>query len=287
MKKISLVIVVMLIIACFPLTVGADMGPKPSIVVTFENTGDELCYGTLLSKIDRSGPHQVWSGDEDDIQYENTEIFLAFAEYKDNDGFYFLQTLWNVSEKGEIAWEYYPPDIFKILLYYPESDVFVISDIYESYAFDSYYTVDMSGLNIESVDTIKAEREYQYVEEIISLVARIVITIAIEIAVAYAFGFDKKPQLLLLTVVNTVTQIALNITLNIINYTMGYYDFIGWYAILELAVFALEALIYCIIMNMLTDKPRKHSFYIIYALIANLASFWSGMLAALILPAIL
>ena len=115
MKKISLVIVVMLIIACFPLTVGADMGPKPSIVVTFENTGDELCYGTLLSKIDRSGPHQVWSGDEDDIQYENTEIFLAFAEYKDNDGFYFLQTLWNVSEKGEIAWEYYPPDIFKIL----------------------------------------------------------------------------------------------------------------------------------------------------------------------------
>ena len=287
MKKISLVIVVMLIIACFPLTVGADMGPKPSVVVTFENTGDELCYGTLLSKIDRSGPHQVWSGDEDDIQYENTEIFLAFAEYKDNDGFYFLQTLWNVSEKGEIAWDYYPPDIFKILLYYPESDVFVISDIYESYAFDSYYTVDMSGLNIESVDTIKAEREYQYVEEIISLVARIVITIAIEIAVAYAFGFDKKPQLLLLTVVNTVTQIALNITLNIINYTMGYYDFIGWYAILELAVFALEALIYCIIMNMLTDKPRKHSFYIIYALIANLASFWSGMLAALILPAIL
>ena len=287
MKKISLVIVVMLIIACFPLTVGADMGPKPSVVVTFENTGDELCYGTLLSKIDRSGPHQVWSGDEDDIQYENTEIFLAFAEYKDNDGFYFLQTLWNVSEKGEIAWEYYPPDIFKILLYYPERDTFVVSDIYESYAFDSYYTVDMSGLNIESVNTIKAEREYQYVEEIISLVARIVITIAIEIAVAYAFGFDKKPQLLLLTVVNTVTQIALNITLNIINYTMGYYDFIGWYAILELAVFALEALIYGIIMNMLTDKPRKHSFYIIYALIANLASFWSGMLAALILPAIL
>lgn len=33
-----------------PLTVHADMGPKPSVRVHFENLSGEVCYGTLLSQ---------------------------------------------------------------------------------------------------------------------------------------------------------------------------------------------------------------------------------------------
>ena len=47
---------------------------------------------------------------------------------------------------------YYPPPKFKILLYYPETETFVSSGIYERYAFDTYYTVDMNGMDIGSME---------------------------------------------------------------------------------------------------------------------------------------
>ena len=36
-----------------------------------------------------------------------------------------------------------PPNPFKILLYFPEDDVFVTSGVYERYAFDSYYHIKL------------------------------------------------------------------------------------------------------------------------------------------------
>lgn len=40
----------------------ADLGPKPSVVINFENMSDELCYGTLLSQQPSTGPSSVWDG---------------------------------------------------------------------------------------------------------------------------------------------------------------------------------------------------------------------------------
>lgn len=37
-----------------------DVGLKPSIHISFEGLGDELCYGTLLSKKDSIGPSSAW-----------------------------------------------------------------------------------------------------------------------------------------------------------------------------------------------------------------------------------
>ena len=40
----------------FPITAKADIGPKPCVFITFENMGDETCYGTLLSASAGTGP---------------------------------------------------------------------------------------------------------------------------------------------------------------------------------------------------------------------------------------
>ena len=72
----------------------ADTGPKPSVRVTFENMGDELCYGTLLSKTPSTGPARAWDGTEDGkpiFNGANETVWRAFTEFKDEDGFYFLQ----------------------------------------------------------------------------------------------------------------------------------------------------------------------------------------------------
>ena len=296
-KIICLLICTLFISTLLPITASADTGPKASVRITFENMDDELCYGTLLSKNPSTGPNSAWDGDEDHIYNEliDLDIWRAFVEYEDADGYYFLQIGWQVNEKKELAWTYYPPDNFKILLYYPETDKYVVSGICERYAFDTYYTVDMAGVDIGSVeydenqsnnDRLDAYKSYQYKQEILSLVARILITIAIEMGIALLFGFRGKKALLLLVIVNTVTQIILNVLLNIINFRSGSWAFVAWYIMLELAIFAIEAALYTAFMKKLTGKEKPVLFYGTYSLVANGISFGAGLIIANILPGI-
>ncbi len=302
-RHLRLLVLLLCFFLCFsPLTAHADTGPKPSVRVLFENMGDELCYGTLLAEQESTGPSSVWDGHKESARHNGNseyevldyDTWKAFVEYKDSDGYHFLQESWVVSETKELAWTYYPPSRFKILLYYPETETFVVSDIYERYAFDSYYTVDMAGLDIHSVEQeqssndvrIDAYRSYNYRIELLSLVARIIVTILIEMGVALLFGFRKKGQLLLLIAVNTATQIILNVLLNLINYHSGQQAFVIHYVLLELVVFVLEALLYCSLMKKVSETPKKNRFYIFYALVANAASFAIGLWIATVLPGI-
>ena len=95
-----------------------------------------------------------------------------------------------------------------MLCYFPETDTYAVSGIYERYAFDTYYKVDLSEGSV-----LKAKKNYDYTWETISLVARIVITILLEMGLAMMFGYRHKKQLRFLAAVNIVTQILLNILL--------------------------------------------------------------------------
>lgn len=296
---------------CISMTVRADMGPKPSVQITFKGLGDELCYGTLLSKDISTGPSTAWDGTEEDARhngnehysYENLdyETWKAFVEYEDADEYYFLQEGWQVNEAKELDWVYYPPSTFKILLYYPETATFVVSDVYERYAFDSYFTVDMSDFHepgiiesgtiaseesdvekepIVAEKKMEVEKSYDYSKEIYLLIVRILATIAIEMLVALLFGFTKKKELLLLAGVNIVTQVILNVLLNIVHYKMGSMAYIGGYIFFEFIVFAIEAGIYSVLLIKLSDKIRRKRFYVCYAFVANLVSFAVGYFVA-------
>ena len=283
-------------VTALPITANADMGPKPSVRIQFKNMGDDLCYGTLLSKEACTGPARVWDGTSRNEQlYDlDRDIWKAFVDYKDPDGYYLLQRGWTVSETGEIAWTYYPPGNFKILLYYPETKTFVSSGIYERYAFDTYYTVDMEEVRIGSVEynedlstneRINAYRSYNYRKELLSLAVRILLTIAIEMAVALLFGFWQKKQLQILALVNITTQLLLNLLLNIIHYNAGPLAFITSYVFFEVIVFALEAGLYCKLLKKVSEK-KENWYYILYSFVANSASFWVGYYLATVLPGI-
>lgn len=306
-NRLSKVIAMMICIAFAFITLSvaasADTGPKPSVRIQFKNMGDDLCYGTILSQKPSTGPQSAWDGIEEHARYKNDtwygeleyDIWKAFVEYEDPDGYYFLQEGWKVSETKEIAWTYYPPYSFKILLYYPETGIFVSSGIYERYAFDSYFTVDMNGVSIGSVEydeelssdeRINAYRSYMYGQEILSLIVRIVITIAIEMAVALLFTFRQKKQLIVLAVVNVITQIILNVLLNVINYYSGALAFVVFYVLFEIIVFVIEAVLYCTLLKKVSEKPKKNWFYVLYALVANALSFGAGFVLAGVLPGI-
>ena len=86
-------------VTALPITVKADMGPKPSVRIQFKNMGDDLCYGTLLSKEACTGPARVWDGTSRNGQlYDlDRDIWKAFVDYKDPE---FLKKFLN--EQGKI-----------------------------------------------------------------------------------------------------------------------------------------------------------------------------------------
>jgi len=287
------ILLVLLFTSVYTLSVSADIGPKPSIRISFEQLGDELCYATLLSDTDRMGPHTAWDGrdaharhnENESYSYANFdyEIWKAFAEYEDSDEYFFLQEGWLINETKELAWTYYPPYSFKLLLYYPSSGSFAVSDIYERYAFDSYYTVEIPQ-NADNILVLK--KSYDHTNELLSLVVRIFATVLIETAVALLFGLRRKKEFLAVLGVNITTQIILNTALNVINYSAGWMAFTACYVFLEIIVFVVEAVIYSFIMKKLGENRRSAAFCVMYSFVANAVSFGIGLAAAHFIPGI-
>lgn len=295
-----------MVMIVFPITASADTGPKPSVRITFENLGTEECWGTLLSSKPSTGPSSAWNGKEEDAQHNENpngyysyqkfgyDVWKAFVDYAENDDFYFLQEAWQINETKELAWTYYPPNEFKILLYFPETGEYAVSGVYERYAFDSYFTVNMDGVKLSidyneelsSDDRLNAYKSYNYGVEIGSLVARILITIIIEMGIALLFGYREKKQLLLLVGVNSGTQIILNVLLNTINYNSGEMAFVVFYVLFELVVFAIEAILFYHLLDKISIKQKPKWLAVVYALVANAVSFGAGMMIAECLPGI-
>lgn len=225
-RKLSqLIIVFLCMVMLFPIGVNADTGPKPSVRIKFENMGDELCYGTLLAKEESTGPASAWDGKEENINlsFVDRDIWEAFVNYEDSDGYYFLQWAWIVSDTKELSWTYYPPNEFKVLLYYPETNTFMVSDVCKRYAFDTYYTVDMGGIEIGSIkyddnlssnQRLEAFKSYEFKNEVKALGCRMLITVVVEVLIGLLFKFRNK-ELLYILFINVITQIILNVLLNI------------------------------------------------------------------------
>jgi hypothetical protein len=297
MRKIKFFIVlfVIAILVIAPAAAFADTGPKPSVVIDFEGLEQKNCYVTLLSKSESTGPHSVYDGTLGQARYhendEDFEIWKKFVSYKDKGGFYFLQYFGKLDNGHEFKWGYYPPEKFKILMYFPEDNSFAVSDeTYERYAFDSYYKVDAKNLNKRPVANgtiISAVKAYNYNGEFISLIARIIITIMVELLIALMFGFRTKKQIAVIGITNVITQTVLNILLNIINFKQGQIMFILNYFWLEILVIAIEAAIYYPALNKYGGKPLVPRWTpILYAITANAFSFVAGLGIAYLLPGI-
>lgn len=309
----------------------ADTGPKPSVRVTFENMGDELCYGTLLSKTPSTGPARAWDGTENGKYiYEGADeaVWRAFTEFKDEDGFYFLQWFWRADENKALNWTYYPPQTFKILLYYPDratesgaadnsagastrdskasaaSGAFCVSDVLKRYAFHSYYFVDMRNVQSETIGTIakiSVTQGYDYSAEALGFFVRFIVTLGVETLLALAFGLRTKRAFLTVLAANGVTQIALNLLLNVRLHFNNLYGVIPLYFFAELFIFAAEAALYCFILGKRKNGGESGSAdenggkaaivyskkrLILYAFTANLISFCIGLPLAILLPAV-
>ena len=291
-KSLCFILACVLLCALMPVNVNADIGPKPSVTVRFSGINGQQCYGTLLSSDQCVLMSEAWDGNEENARHAGVEgsysttpeeIWRAFVDYKDPDGFYYLQETWNCGKTNAIEWVNVPPSVFKVLLYFPESGVFVSSGIYETYAFDSYYSVRLETSGGSENAVMIVEEDYDYFGEAVSFVIRAILTLLVEIGVAFSFGLlsTKKAAYVIITT-NIVTQILLNAAAQVVGYRGGEFSLIFFYFIGELLVLLFEAILYGLVLC--RDGRYKRSEIIAYATVSNAISFIIGVLLSLVVP---
>jgi len=291
MKKLRIIFALILSTALFltlSLTACADCGPKPQLRITFRNAGNERYYSTILSKSTfEPGAGYVYGDANNSTEWyqklsqEEQEAVNAFAAYQAQEGFNFFPIMWD-SSKSVINWGYMPPDEFVLLVYFPESGRMLESNICHTYAFDSYFAVDLSDVSGDtiSVDSgygISVQPSYQVGEWILEFLSRVLVTIVVELVVALIFGYWEKRTLLFFAIVNVATQILLNIVLSIANVNYGILMFLFAYFVGELLVVIFEAVFYGLYIGKYSKKHKRGVRAVFYAICANIASFISGV----------
>ena len=285
-KKCALMMLLICISGVFiQLPTYADAGPKPSVEVSFQVKGmdsDEVYYVTLLAKETSTGPFAILKDASWSAKYHREDpdypVFEKFVDYKSKQGFHFLQFFKRGDEDDRFVWSYYPPQTFTILLYFPERNLMIESDeTYKRYAFDSYYN---AVVNVEA-NSMKVHVDYLMQKELLSLGVRLLLTVVIELLIAMRYQINIRTNLKLLLWVNLLTQLVLNVALNVVNVFLNGGLFILIYGALELVVMGIEWRIYKKYM-ILGERPRTD--LLKYVVNANASSFVVGLLVASLFP---
>ena len=281
MKKriISLLLTVLLLLPLVTVTANADMGPKPGTSITVIPGGGERVVVTLLAQEENNGPHWTIGPEESPASWMADEALLEeawyiFRDYQDPEGYHF----WGNVYEGHVAWGYYPPEVFKIAVYYPEYDILWVSaDSYERYAFNSDYRLNLPALGAGAqngeVDRV-LKKTSNLGSELAGFLIRVLLTLAVELAVARFFGFTQKHHRRVILGVNLVTQVGLNLLL------WGWYFFDGPLAAMvrlflaEIVVLIAE----CIVYLRRLDREKGRGRIVGYTILANLASVLLGFL---------
>lgn len=289
-RRVIFVLSAFLLMIAFVLPVSADIGPKASVHILFENVGDKTYYAALFSDKDSTGPNSAWDGEEAhrNPYHIDEAIWEAFQSHTDPDGFYYLQN-GEVLKGNEYVWGYYPPDTFKVVLYEPETGKYLSSDVLKRDAFDSYFTAVIGEGAFSSVgydgekssnDRIQAYRMKQGFSRFGAPLVRIALTAVIELLIAFCFGFKGKRRVYLILGANVLTQAILNLTL--INFWEN--DEFTVTLICEIVVFVIEWLIYRWLFYRGEEKEQKKKRIFVYTLIANAVTFLVGILLPIGFP---
>ena len=292
----SILTALLLLLPLTAMPVSADVGPKPSVVVALEGLEGRTCWGTRLSQQEGTGPYGRFYEEEaaEDPEEDRALRALLPLERMDSEGFHLLNFVKDCSD-GEFSWTYYPPHTYKIALWFPEEDALAVSGVYHRYAFDSYYRLDLSGVElmpggIVELEAARLQRDYPYGASLLALAGRVALTLGAELLLALAFGLRTRQALKWVAVVNLATQLGLNLALELFTYCNGALE--GMMAILALPVYlAAEAVVTLVELRiyrrkLLGERGASGRRITAYTWTANLCSLLAGVLLSFRLPAL-
>lgn len=275
-RRLLSILLCAVLLLSFAVTASADIGPKPSTHITTHGDGRTV-YITLLSDEEHYGPNRAVTPEEaaedwfsPETSQEYREAWYAFLNHG-VEGWYW----WGTVDQNDLSWGYYPPERFKLALYFPDTDALLISsETYERYAFESDYVLYLNDLDstVSATVSMNLRKTVDWTEEIAGLLFRAAATILIELLLALLWGYRDKRQILIVILVNLITQLALNGLL------WFWYTFGGFLTAMlrliqaEVLVVIVESVLYGILLS--NGKGRWKA--VLYAVAANLLSVTLG-----------
>ena len=270
MKKIKVLLGVLLFLLIFSIgttTASADMGPKPASYITIKGIEGE--YVACFAAKEAWGPNYDYESWQE-YKIENVK-YNPIMEYKDDEGFKWITEYYECNGESEIRFTYYCPEVYKIVIY--KNDQFLIAtEVLEMYAYATYYEIDFSTGTVTTPKDITIKKTYDYFSEILNLIVRIVLTLAIELGLLFIYRLYTKRNFNVVLITNLVTQIFLNVAINISLYNSGILNAIFLLFVLEFIILIVEFVVYQIFL-----KEKERWTIILYPLLANALSFGLGL----------
>lgn len=274
MKKVKVFIFFLtigLVFAFSTISIRADVGPKPSVIVEITGVKGEKYAITFLGK----EPTPPYSDENYDHLDDHPIMDFTYGEYK------FVGRYWEKEGNDFTRWTYYPPSPFRILVRL-EDGSYYISEELERYTFSSYYHMDLSDVTRGEPGSVtvvtNVRRSYNYSKEIWNFIFRLALTIAIELVIALLFKYRGK-YLWITIIVNIITQIFLNLTLSLNHHYNGALTAILLLIVAEISVLLIEAVIYGI-----TLRKKGILRALLYTVVANVVTFLVTFIGYLPLP---
>lgn len=242
--------------------IGITNGYYQTTKIVFEDI-EEPCYATLLSRYTVSG---TWSTKLEYDLNAPEEVINFFDEYQDSDHYFYLNYFQDVTE-GLLYWPYYPPDDFKLLMFFPQDGSFIVSDeIYHRYALTSTYKAKIADGHVVLT------RNYDYPRMIVNTTFRIVLSTLLSVLVILLFARPLKSERKFIIFSTFIFQVILNLLIS-------YYSFLHGFSMVEYYLFIWLAYLPFALLQGYLFSRKAYSMVAPYryALLANVAAYALGM----------
>ena len=199
---------------------------------------------------------------------DDPSVFNAFANYTDFSMLTFMYAVYDVSDGEQILMPYNTPDVFKIVLYYPESNRFVTTRVAQKFADINRFVANYDLDN----DIFQMHRIFFIPKDFIAFALQFIISIAAIILLGRSFDYRKKEELKVITFASVISLLVLNILTLLIRVFVGLETILYSYIALSLLSFIIQCSIYSKRLAFdddVIDKERP----IVFAFSSNAVAF--------------
>jgi len=291
-KTLFTLLLLTLFVVSLP-SVSADMGPKPSLVITIKGVTQDTYRLDLLSE----------EVDESAVITDSIELvdwYSYFDEYPEelldfqSDGLYSytiyrgigtIRQTNNDVDSQEYQMNYYPPETFKIVLYMDDGSIIVSQQVVRI-MFDSVMTWDLTGVDVttDSNDLgdisgnvgIGTPDNYEGQTALVwntvwRTLVRVILTAGIELSILLLFKYHEKRSYVVVGITNAITQTILSALVVISTINGGVFGGLFALIFLEILVVFTEGIVYFFFL-----KEKGEGRALFYALVANAATIIVG-----------
>lgn len=244
---------------------------KTALHITVDDLENEKYYMTLLSSEECVEDAQVYNGSNGIYELDDPiyPVWEKLACYEDEDGYFFLQEIVECQGNTSFVWDSYIPENYKILLYFPEDDFYVVTSIRDDDLAD-YYIIHMD--EAEKGEPYIPVKRYHAGIVVFFLLIRVAGVVWVELSIALVFKYNEKRQLLFVVIINSLTYLALNVYLSYLAYIGGAFIFILGMIVGSGILCLAKIALYSIIIPLLTREEIRWRKLFAYAFSSNVLS---------------